>query len=68
MILKSGRSRVGMGWDGVGRGGFWWLVRVAMQTIARNALKQETEDDLYIPDTVDVNDSKAADAKKMGCC
>ena len=41
---------------------------MAMQTIARNALKQETEDDLYIPDTVDVNDSKAADAKKMGCC
>lgn len=32
-------------------------------------MKQETEDDLYIPDTVDVNESKpAADKKMMGCC
>jgi len=40
-------------------------VEQAFQTIARNALKQETEDDLYIPDTVDVNESHAAD--KGGC-
>mmetsp|Transcript_60250 Transcript_60250/g.143142 ORF Transcript_60250/g.143142 Transcript_60250/m.143142 type:complete len:208 (+) Transcript_60250:78-701(+) len=45
-------------------------VEQAFQTIARNALKQETEDDLYIPDTVDVNADKGADKKSMmsGCC
>jgi len=43
-------------------------VEQAFQTIARNALKQETEDDLYIPDTVDVNADKPADGKKMMAC
>ena len=43
-------------------------VEQAFQTIARNALKQETEDDLYIPDTVDVNASAPADAKKFSSC
>jgi hypothetical protein len=45
-------------------------VEQAFQTIARNALKQETEDDLYIPDTVDVNADKGADKKSVmaGCC
>jgi Ras-related protein Rab-7A len=44
-------------------------VEQAFQTIARNALKQETEDDLYIPDTVDVNASApAADKKFSSCC
>mmetsp|Transcript_78783 Transcript_78783/g.211562 ORF Transcript_78783/g.211562 Transcript_78783/m.211562 type:complete len:206 (-) Transcript_78783:254-871(-) len=43
-------------------------VEQAFQTIARNALKQEAEDDLYIPDTVNVTQTTAADAKKMSCC
>jgi Ras-related protein Rab-7A len=43
-------------------------VEQAFQTIARNALKQETEDDLYIPDTVDVNASAPADSKKFSSC
>jgi len=43
-------------------------VETAFQTIARNALKQETEDDLYIPDTVDVNANQASDAKKFSAC
>ena len=45
-------------------------VEQAFQTIARDALKQETEDDLYIPDTVDVNADKGADKKSVmaGCC
>jgi len=43
-------------------------VEQAFQTIARNALKQETEDDLYIPDTVDVNASAPSDSKKFSSC
>ena len=43
-------------------------VEQAFQTIARNALKQETEDDLYIPDTVDVNAAAPTDSKKFSSC
>lgn len=38
-----------------------------VQTIARNALKNETEEELYIPETVDVN-AQAAPRRAQGCC
>mmetsp|Transcript_74373 Transcript_74373/g.174560 ORF Transcript_74373/g.174560 Transcript_74373/m.174560 type:complete len:205 (-) Transcript_74373:117-731(-) len=42
-------------------------VEQAFQTIARNALKQETEDDLYIPDVVDVHTSQETGNKGCAC-
>merc|ERR1712151_989231 len=35
-------------------------VEQAFQVIARNALKQESEEDIYLPDTIDVNNDKPA--------
>ena len=36
--------------------------------IARNALKQESEDDIYLPDTIDVtNDKPASSASGCAC-
>ena len=38
------------------------------QVIARNALKQESEDDIYLPDTIDVtNDKPASSASGCAC-
>ena len=37
-------------------------VEQAFQVIARNALKQESEDDIYLPDTIDVANDKPASA------
>jgi Ras-related protein Rab-7A len=42
-------------------------VDAAFQTIARNALKNETEEDMYIPETVDMN-TQASQRKSGGCC
>ena len=42
-------------------------VEQAFQVIARNALKQESEDDIYLPDTIDVTNDKPASAAG-GCC
>jgi len=42
-------------------------VEQAFQTIARNALKQETEDDLYIPDTVDVHETQEKQGGGCAC-
>jgi Ras-related protein Rab-7A len=43
-------------------------VEQAFQVIARNALKQESEDDIYLPDTIDVaNDKPAAAAGGCAC-
>jgi Ras-related protein Rab-7A len=41
-------------------------VEQAFQVVARNALKQEAEDEVYLPDTIDVNEGQ--DKKKKGCC
>ena len=47
-------------------------VQLAFETIARNALKQEKEEDVYLPDLIDVskkvNETKSEDEKKTGCC
>ena len=40
----------------------------AFQTIARNALKNEAEEELYIPDTVDVNAQAAPRRSQASCC
>jgi len=42
-------------------------VDAAFQCIARNALKNEAEEELYIPDTVDIN-AQTAPKKSQGCC
>lgn len=39
----------------------------AFQCIARNALKNETEEEMYIPDTVDMNTQSTA-KRSSGCC
>merc|ERR1711861_28066 len=44
-------------------------VEQAFQVIARNALKQESEDDIYLPDTIDVaNDKPTAASGGCACC
>ena len=40
----------------------------AFQTIARNALKNESEEELYIPETVDVNAQAAPRRAQSSCC
>jgi len=40
-------------------------VEAAFQCIAKNALKNEAEEEIYLPDTIDVN---AQAPKKSGCC
>ena len=40
-------------------------VEAAFQCIAKNALKNEVEEEIYLPDTIDVN---AQGSKKGGCC
>jgi Ras-related protein Rab-7A len=42
-------------------------VEQAFQVIARNALKQETEEDIYLPDTIDVAAPKPASASGCNC-
>mmetsp|Transcript_45893 Transcript_45893/g.146502 ORF Transcript_45893/g.146502 Transcript_45893/m.146502 type:complete len:207 (+) Transcript_45893:227-847(+) len=42
-------------------------VDAAFQCIARNALKNETEEEIYLPDTIDVNASASARPKST-CC
>ncbi|KAK9806997.1 hypothetical protein WJX72_009946 [[Myrmecia] bisecta] len=42
-------------------------VDAAFQCIARNALKNETEEEMYIPDTVDMNTQQTA-SKASSCC
>lgn len=43
-------------------------VDAAFQTIARNALKNETEEELYIPDTVDVTAQSVQRNSGNSCC
>jgi Ras-related protein Rab-7A len=40
-------------------------VEQAFQCIAKMALKQESEDDIYLPDTITINDQQQE--KKDGC-
>jgi Ras-related protein Rab-7A len=40
----------------------------AFATIARNALKNESEEELYIPETVDVNAQAAPRRAQASCC
>lgn len=42
-------------------------VDAAFQCIARNALKNETEEELYIPDTIDVN-TQPTPKRSSSCC
>jgi len=42
-------------------------VEQAFQVIARNALKQETEEDIYLPDTIDVAAPKPASSSGCNC-
>lgn len=40
----------------------------AFQTIARNALRNEAEEELFIPETVDVNAAAAPRRAQSSCC
>ena len=42
-------------------------VDAAFQCIARNALKNETEEELYLPDTVDMN-AQSIPKRSSSCC
>jgi len=43
-------------------------VEQAFQVIARNALKQESEEDIYLPDTIDVTEQRPASGSSCGAC
>jgi len=43
-------------------------VEQAFQIIARNALKQDSEEDIYLPDTIDVTDQKVMTASSTCNC
>jgi Ras-related protein Rab-7A len=43
-------------------------VDAAFQAVARNALSHESEEELYIPDTVDVGGAAAAPRASTSCC
>mmetsp|Transcript_40327 Transcript_40327/g.106847 ORF Transcript_40327/g.106847 Transcript_40327/m.106847 type:complete len:206 (+) Transcript_40327:82-699(+) len=43
-------------------------VEQAFQVIARNALKQEAEEDIYLPDTIDVTEQRPAASSSCGSC
>lgn len=41
--------------------------RSPYQVIARNALKQECDEDIYLPDTIDVSESRGAHTSNCAC-
>ena len=43
-------------------------VEQAFQVIARNALKQETEEDIYLPDTIDVTEQRSTSSSSCASC
>jgi len=43
-------------------------VEQAFQVIARNALKQESEEDIYLPDTIDVTEQRATSSSSCSSC
>ena len=42
-------------------------VEQAFLIIARNALKQDSEEDIYLPDTIDVTEQKTVSATSCNC-
>jgi Ras-related protein Rab-7A len=40
----------------------------AFQVIARNALKQESEEDIYLPDTIDVTEQRSTSSSSCSSC
>ena len=42
-------------------------VEQAFQIIARNALKQDSEEDIYLPDTINVTEQAAAAPSSCNC-
>ena len=52
-------------WSGVVEAIPCFLPTALRQVIAKNALKQDNDDEFFIPDTVDVNDNHA---EKSGGC
>ena len=44
------------------------LARLCTQVIARNALKQEAEEDIYLPDTIDVTEQRSTSSSTCGSC
>jgi Ras-related protein Rab-7A len=42
-------------------------VEQAFQVIAKNALKQDNDDDIFIPDTVDMNENQTSDKSNCAC-
>ena len=42
--------------------------RLCTQVIARNALKQEAEEDIYLPDTIDVTEQRSTSSSTCGSC
>jgi len=42
-------------------------VEQAFQVIARNALKQESEEDIYLPDTIDVTEQRSTSSSGCAC-
>ncbi|KAF5841281.1 hypothetical protein DUNSADRAFT_13735 [Dunaliella salina] len=43
-------------------------VEAAFTQMARNALRHEKEEDLFVPEAVDMNTSAGAARKRSGCC
>ena len=43
-------------------------VEQAFQVIARNALKQESEEDIYLPDTIDVTEQRSSASTTCSAC
>jgi len=43
-------------------------VEQAFQVIARNALKQESEEDIYLPDTIDVTEQRSTSSSGCSSC
>lgn len=43
-------------------------VEQAFQVIARNALKQESEEDIYLPDTIDVTEQRSTSSSSCASC
>jgi len=43
-------------------------VDTAFQCVAKNALKNDNDDDVYVPDTVDMSNRNKVQEKQSGCC
>lgn len=43
-------------------------VDTAFQCVAKNALKNDNDDDVYLPETVDMSNRNKAPEKQSSCC